>query len=245
MNQLLSGRSWRRSRPSRRSRRRRPGSPTSGRNAGGRRAAVAGRTPLCQASAAFTRAGVIGICRTRAPVASKIALAIAAPIVMIAGSPPPCAGRSGESRITRLDLRQPREARQLVGVEVPVEHLAVLEPHLLGRARSRGPCVMQPSICCCAPSGFTTHAHVLRAHDAHDLDRAGRSCPPSPRRCSRRRCRRRCRSATPKPAPARRRPSASSRTASPRPASTRIMRASREVRAAGTPPGPRRPSPPA
>ena len=52
---------------------------------------------------------------------------------------------------------------------------------------------MQPSICCRAPSGFTTHAHVLRADHAHDLHARRWPCPPSPRPWSRRRCRRRCR----------------------------------------------------
>jgi hypothetical protein len=39
--------------------------------------------------APFTRAGVIGNCTTRAPTASNTAFATTAPVVMIAGSPPP------------------------------------------------------------------------------------------------------------------------------------------------------------
>src|SRR5262249_42077090 len=62
-----------------------------------------GRRPRChgstihhvRASAALTRSGVIGTRRMRTPVASKIALAIAAGTVRVAGSPAPVPGSSG------------------------------------------------------------------------------------------------------------------------------------------------------
>src|ERR1700688_3660424 len=46
-------------------------------------------------SAAFTRTGVSGAWRTRMPVASKIALAIAAAVARLEGSPAPLDGSSG------------------------------------------------------------------------------------------------------------------------------------------------------
>lgn len=49
----------------------------------------------CQDNAALTRSGVKGIVRSRAPVASKIALAIAAGIALVVASPAPTAGWSG------------------------------------------------------------------------------------------------------------------------------------------------------
>ena len=53
------------------------------------------------ASAAFTRSGVKGRCRRRAPVASKIALPIAAGVTVIAVSPAPRAGTfSGATNTT-------------------------------------------------------------------------------------------------------------------------------------------------
>ena len=51
--------------------------------------------PLTSRNACFTRSGVKGILRNRAPVASKIAFATAAAVVVVDGSPAPTAGRSG------------------------------------------------------------------------------------------------------------------------------------------------------
>ena len=48
----------------------------------------------------ITRAGVIGSSKRRTPVASKIAFAITAPMVIIAGSPPPCGSGSPQSTST-------------------------------------------------------------------------------------------------------------------------------------------------
>jgi acetoin utilization protein AcuC len=50
------------------------------------------RDTLPHVSTARTRLGVNGISRTRAPVAAKIAFAIAGAVVMVAGSPAPAAG---------------------------------------------------------------------------------------------------------------------------------------------------------
>src|SRR5687767_4658586 len=50
------------------------------------------RPPLPQTKAARTRSGVNGISRRRIPVASKIALATAAAVVTVEGSPAPKAG---------------------------------------------------------------------------------------------------------------------------------------------------------
>src|ERR1035441_7866664 len=46
-------------------------------------------------SAAWMRSGVMGNWSSRAPVRSYIALAITAPMRMMAGSPPPCGGEIG------------------------------------------------------------------------------------------------------------------------------------------------------
>src|SRR5262249_31205156 len=54
------------------------------------------------ASAAFTRAGVIGYCRSRTPVASKNALAMAAAGAPLTSPPPPVEGSSRPRTPTRL-----------------------------------------------------------------------------------------------------------------------------------------------
>jgi len=56
---------------------------------------LADRNYALAASAALTRAGVSGAWRTRAPVASKMALAIAPAVGRLEGSPAPPAGKSG------------------------------------------------------------------------------------------------------------------------------------------------------
>ena len=61
--------------------------------------------------AALTRSGVIGIRNRRAPTASKIALATTAPIGTMAGSPPPCAGRSRARRRCTVSIFGSHEKR--------------------------------------------------------------------------------------------------------------------------------------
>ena len=62
------------------------------------------------------RSGVIGSWNIRAPVASKMALAITASVQTIAGSPPPL--RSGVSVLDqeRLDLGNPGKPGDFIGV---------------------------------------------------------------------------------------------------------------------------------
>jgi len=70
--------------------------------ASGRRAA--GRAAI----AARTRSGVIGSLNKRAPVASKMALAITAPVVVMGGSPPPC-GANASFLTKTTSIRGTRE----------------------------------------------------------------------------------------------------------------------------------------
>src|ERR1035438_3344971 len=60
--------------------------------------------------ASRTRAGVIGNCRSLTPTASKMALAITAPTVMMGGSPPPTAGMPGLSMrmVSSLGIQEKR-----------------------------------------------------------------------------------------------------------------------------------------
>ena len=72
------------------------------------------------ASAAFTRSAVNGSCRSRAPVASKTALPIAAAVTVIDVSPAPIAAASGRliSTVSTTGTSVAQEPRAIVGPPV-------------------------------------------------------------------------------------------------------------------------------
>ena len=120
-------------------------------------------------SASLTRGGVRGRRKRRAPVASNTAFAMAAPMGTMAGSPPPCGARASFLHQDRLDLREPREARHLVGVEVLVLDLPAAELELLGEhvAEAHGDAALDLHG---RPVGVDDDPHVLGADDALDAD---------------------------------------------------------------------------
>ena len=83
------------------------------------------------ASAASTRSGVIGYCRSRTPVASKKALAIAATVAPITSSPAPVEGSSMRCTTTGVTVRMLREAQHRVDLPVEAGDAALVEQHLL------------------------------------------------------------------------------------------------------------------